>query len=156
MTQTPDFEIEDDHEYKPREKVYVRDQNGYDIYEGTIVSIDLDTIRVRMTDDQKDVRDLSKDDILPNNRKNHRIFMEQDQKRAQDGFEEEEEQKPRKFTYADDDLDEDDEDDFDDETDDDMPKKRKKGQKPRKSRKDKPIRPRPEGARSNPRRGTTM
>ena len=155
MTQIPDFEIEEDHEYKPREKVYVRDQNGYDIYEGTIVSIELDSIKVRMTDDNKDIRDLTREDILPNNRKNHRIFMEQDQKRAQDGFEEEEEEKPKKTVYYDDDLD-DDEDDFDDESDDDEPRKKKKGQKPRKSRKDKPIKPRPAGARSNPRRGTTM
>ena len=151
MASTPKFEVVADHEFKVRDRVYLKDENGHDLSEVTIIAIEGTKYTVRSDEDRKDVKELEGTDrLLVKTRDNTKIFKEQEMKRATSKLgSDDEDDDADEDADADEDGDEDDEEGFDD--DDDEPKK--KSRRGRKGKMDKAVKPRPAGCRSNPRRG---
>lgn len=151
MASAPKFEVVPEHEFKVRERVFLKDENGHDIYEYTIYAIDGTKYTLKSDEDRKDVKEVEGTErILVKTRDNTKIFKDQEMKRATSKLGSDDEDD------VEDDADEDeaegedeDEDGFDD--DDDEPKK--KSRRGKKGKMDKTVKPRPAGCRSNPRRG---
>jgi hypothetical protein len=150
MSSRPDFEIITGHDFKPKEKVFVIDPNGYDLWEGIITSIKSNKLGIQypaFPGEDEELEDTSR--ILTDTRVNRRIFNMQEAIRQT--------QLPP--------LDSSESEPFSDRSDDpdsegreyaparglENPKKGKKPKKANKPKKDK-VRPRPEGVRVSPRR----
>jgi hypothetical protein len=153
MSGSPKFEYTPDHSFHPKEKIFVIDKNGFDIWEAEIVDIESGTFSVHypaFPEDDEKISDSNR--ILVDTRVNRRIFNTQESNRqAQLPPLSEGEEEP--FSDRDDD---------DDDAGDYQPasgsprsdKKPKKGKKNKKSAKpSKPSTKRPEGVRLSPRRG---
>ena len=146
----PKFDIVADHEFQAKEKVLVIDPNGFDLWEGEIMSVEDGKYSIHypeFPDDDEVMEDTSR--LLVKNRINNRIFNNQEASRQtvlpplSDGEEE----------PFDDASDEESEGYYKPDPADGKEKAPKRGRKPKKEKKEKPAKPRPEGARSNPRRG---
>lgn len=154
---TPNFEYDANFLPEIKEKVLIIDRNGYDLWVGIIVQNDNGKFTVHYPDYQEEdeIIDLDANRILKWTRANSRIFNQQEMRRNQQQQDGEEE--------------EDQDDDESDESGSNEPEykppsaspfekegKKKKGSKSKKSKKNKEVyRPRPEGARTNPRRGSS-
>ena len=152
MAETPAFERIEDHEFQPKEQVYVIDENGFDIYEAVIKSIEGLHYSVHYPEYPSDDQVLDGTArLLPKTRVNTRIYKNQEATRAQIAGEDEEADSDAPI-----------EDDDDDNEQDFKPtappekKNKKKAKKPKKlpKKKEPKIIPRPQGARSNPPRST--
>ena len=152
MGEKPQFEFIE-HEFKVKEKVYIIDPNEYDLWEGEIRNIEDGKYSVHkpeFPEDDEVLEDSSR--ILAKTRINTRIFNNQETQRqstlpplSSDAEE----------PFSDESDDGDDGDDYKPVQADEKEKGPKKPKKPKKGKKikEQPIRPRPEGARSSPRRG---
>lgn len=152
MEDKPQFEVID-HEFKVKEKVYVIDPNEYDLWEGEITDIQDGKYSVHypeFPEDDEVLEDTSR--ILAKTRVNTRIFNNQETQRQStlpplsSGEEE---------PFSDDSDDGDDGDDYEPVPVQEKEKDPKKAKKPKRGKKlkEQPMKPRPEGARSSPRRG---
>jgi hypothetical protein len=150
MSGRPDFEIVAEHDFKPKEKVLVIDQNGYDLWEGVIKAIKGEKISIHYPEfpgEDEDFDDTTR--ILVDTRINRRIFNTQEAARQT--------QLPP-LSASEEEPFSDRSDDADDTGRDYAParglekvkkgKKVKNGKKPKKDK----VKPRPEGARVSPRR----
>ena len=160
--QIPNFDYERDHELKPKERVLVIDPNGYDLWEGVVMSNDNGKVEIHYPEypDEDEIIDGidNQKRILVRNRTNTRIFRQQEMAREQNAQSDDEEEEENDESSG---SDESNEPEYKPQNvpahvDKDK-KKGKRGKKAKKNKKGKKdvIRPRPEGARSNPRRGTT-
>ena len=156
MTSTPNFERDEDHDYQPREEVYVIDNDGYDIYEAVIVNVEGFRYTVHYPEYPNDDEVLDGTSrLLPKTRVNTRIYRNQEVVRSE---------KSIKDLGSNSSSDDDDEK-FDDDADQDFKpnqspevKSKKKGKKDKKEKKAPKKKgpsfvPRPQGARTNPPRG---
>jgi hypothetical protein len=155
MSGNPDFEIIQGHDFKPKEKVMVIDPNGYDLWEGVIISVKPGKYSIHypeFDDQDEELEDVSR--LLVNTRKNRRIFNQQEARRQT--------QLPALPSGGSEpfsDRSDDDDDAAGDYAPDAGPgekkksKKSKKAKEPKKSKAKDKSKPRPEGARVSPRRG---
>jgi hypothetical protein len=154
----PKFEHQPDHSFHPKEKIFVIDTNGFDIWEGEIKDIENgSTFTIHYPDfpgEDEKISDVNR--ILVDTRVNRRIYNNQESSR-QAVLPPLAEGEAEPFSDRDDD---------DDEAGDYQPsggspksekKTKKKSKKPKKGKPSKPskeiAKPRPEGVRSSPRRG---
>lgn len=152
-----ELETPPDHTFKVREKVYILDTNGYDIWEGVIKSIDGNEFTISNPEYPKNsgqkISDLSR--IFPVTKVNYRIFHEQEMKRSERAAAEDDDDDFKNDDDGDDYGSEasEKEEDFAPDDDDFGGKKKKKAKKLKK--KEPQYHPRPAGARSNPPRGSS-
>ena len=157
MTSPPNFERDEDHDYQPREEVYVIHQNGYDIYEAVIVSVEGFHYTVHYPEYPNDDQVLDGTSrLLPKNRVNTRIYRNQEAARSEKMIQD----LDSNSESDNDDNDEDNDDDFKplqspEKKDKKLSKKDKKKLKKLPKKKEPSFVPRPQGARSNPPRGGT-
>jgi hypothetical protein len=151
MTTKPAFEIVKDHEFKVREKVFVIDPNGFDIWEAVIVNANDGKIALRYPEypaDNEEFEDTAR--ILVDTRVNRRIFNAQEATRQA-------QLPPLSSDQSEPFSDESESDEAGDYADPGSPgetkkaKKPKKGKAPKKGKVEK-TKPRPKGARGSPRR----
>ncbi|KAH0789401.1 Mitotic apparatus protein [Histomonas meleagridis] len=146
----PKFEIDNDHEFKPKEKVLVIDKNEYDLWEGEISSIEGGVYKIHypeFPDDDEELNDTSR--LLVRTRKNLSIFRSQETKRQSADLESDD------TTESSDSDDSDAEVSDDDDEGDYVPNaalKRKSSKKSKKNKKKTVSRTRPKGSRVSPRR----
>lgn len=146
MSKQPEFEIDPNHEFKSKEKVYLIDTNGYDIWEAKITAVDGNKYTVQLLEDRKHTETVEGTErLLAWTRANTKICKEQDIRRASNN------KASSESDEAEEDADEEEGPDFVD--DDDEPSKGKKQKKPSKSKKNASKPSKPSGTRSNPRRG---
>jgi hypothetical protein len=151
----PNFSVEPNHEFKVKEKVFVIDgETGYDIWEGQIVAIENSKISVHYPEFPKEDETLENTSrLLVDNRANRRIYNQQQMTRnSKDGESDEED------PSSSDDEDESDGEEYEPGDAEPAEKMAKKAKKPKKVKKVKGkskdiSKPRPSGARTNPRRG---
>jgi hypothetical protein len=148
MVVKPGFERNPDHNFQVREKVFIIDNNGFDIWEAQIKDIQGGSVTVHypgFPDDDEAINDFAR--VLVDGRVNRRIFNSQEATRQaqlpalSDG---------EKEPFSDDDDDEDKADEYEPGSPKSDKKRSKKGKKPKKAV---PKARRPEGVRSSPRRG---
>jgi hypothetical protein len=158
MSGNPDFEIIQDHDFKPKEKVLVIDTNGYDLWEGVIVSVKPGKYSIQypeFDDQDEELGDASR--LLVDTRKNRRIFNQQEARRQT--------QLPA-LPSGESEPFSDRSDDGDEAAGEYAPdagpsekkkkkksKKSKKAKQPKKSKAKDKSKPRPDGSRVSPRRG---
>ncbi|OHS93217.1 Mitotic apparatus protein [Tritrichomonas foetus] len=157
-TSTPPFDYTKDHELKPKEKVFVIDPNGYDLWAGVVQSNENGKVAIHYPeypDEDEVIEGDAQKRILYNNRTNSRIYNNQEMKREEkDQPDSEEEEEPSESSESEEST----EGEYKPvnappaDKDSKKNKKKGKGKKNKKGKKD-VVRPRPEGARSNPRRG---
>jgi hypothetical protein len=85
MSDTPQFQVVEGHEFKPKEKVFVIDPNGFDIWEAVITSVRAGKYSVHYPEypeDDQEIEDTAR--ILVDNRANRRIFKSQEAQRQVD------------------------------------------------------------------------
>ncbi|OHT06158.1 Mitotic apparatus protein [Tritrichomonas foetus] len=156
-TNNPDFERDESHQFKVGESVFVIDPNGFDLWKATIRSIEENKFSLHypeFPDDDEIVEGTER--LLERSRKNGRIFNEQEVRRSSAQENEEEDEVPSDSDSAEHNEYSDVEDAY--APDESGPgrksgKKNKKG-KNNKNNKKPVVKPRPEGARSSPRRKT--
>ncbi|KAH0789791.1 Mitotic apparatus protein [Histomonas meleagridis] len=145
----PQFSVEEDHDFKPKEKVLIIDKNGHDLWEGEIVSIEDGKYKIHYPEYPEDDETLEGTSrILVNNRSNRYIFNTQEASRntiLPKEIEDEEEEAEESEN--------DEEDDYKPQKSQDEKKSKKKKSKGKSKKSKKPVaRPRPEGCRVSPRR----
>jgi len=149
MSKEPEFERVVDHEFKLKETVFMIDPNGYDIWEGQITSIEGLKFSIHYPDYPNDDEVVEGTErMLVATKMNRRIFNNQEAKRSEILPALSSGEEPF-----------DDEDDEDDEGTDYRPAApgfgKEKGKKKKKSKDSRSkSKSRPEGARSNPPRGS--
>ena len=161
MGEPPNFERDDSHIFRTGENVLVIDPNGYDLWEATIRSVDDGRYSLHYPEfpsDDEVVEGTSR--ILVRNRTNARIFKQQEATRNAPPPDEEEDEEPSE-SESDSSDNQASEESYDDGEEADYGRKatprKKKGKnnkikgRGKKNKKD-VVKPRPEGARSSPRR----
>jgi hypothetical protein len=82
MPKAPKFERVKDHAFDVKEKVFVIDKNGFDIWEAEITQIQNGTYAIHYLEFPDDDENLTETNrILVNTRVNHRIFNQQESDR---------------------------------------------------------------------------
>jgi hypothetical protein len=143
MGDSPRFQVVEGHEFKPKEKVFVIDPNGFDIWEAVITTVRGGKYSVHYPEypqDDQEIEDTSR--ILVDTRANRRIFHTQEAQRQVELSEASEESEP-----SSDDSDSDAADFADDDSGGEWTSRRggKKGNAEK-------VKPRPKGSRVSPRR----
>ena len=151
MEEKPQFEVVE-HEFKVKEKVYVIDPNEFDLWEGEITDIQDGKYSVHypeFPEDDEVLEDTSR--ILAKTRVNTRIFNIQETRRQGMAPLSSDDEEP----VSDESDDGDDGDDYEPAPVQEKDMSPKKAKKPKRGKKvkEQPVKPRPEGARSSPRRG---
>ena len=97
--ENPDFERDENRQFRVDDKVYVIADNQYDIYEAEITAVNDGSYSVHYPEYPDDDTDVDEESLLPITERNQRIFEEQEQIRREK--EREEEERKRKFGAVD-------------------------------------------------------
>jgi hypothetical protein len=145
MGDTPKFEVVENHEFNPKEKVFVIDPNGFDLWAAVILAIDDGKYKLHYPEyphDDQELDGISR--ILVDTRANRRIFNAQESARQT-------QLPPLSSDESEPFSEESSSEDADDYADTGSPSDTKKSKKGKASRNAKP-KPRPKGSRVSPRR----